>query len=265
MRTLFPSVEHEINAETFLAFNGERRYDEVLREYREHPWGLHHAQQDPRFSQKYGYEHAQMLVDLGADVHPIEHMIFTESQIGRPLIRSMHERSRFKPNESHLLRLSFGTHDLGECTHKDFADIATGDIVWAEKTEEDEKKEKKVRERIYDEEVLWFIPDKQIEIVEAITSYEHELSPKLEVAERWGYDLRGITAARLALDAIANNDDSLRTRQLARMGYEVQSRHIDFLEDNRTEAEIINRWLISSQGIRERANTELRDFSKKVL
>jgi len=257
---------HEVVPDVFIGSDGKpHAYKELLSGYSQHEWGLFHAAQDPRYSQLYGYDHEQMVIDLGDDVHPVRHMLHTESAVALPILLSKAASSSITPRESHIVRLTAGVHDLGECKHKDLGESAPGDVAYNFKKAEHEQAEKAIREIMYGR-FFGFIPDADLEEVEEVLAGQHEdLSPLFEYVERYGYYLTAICAGGLALSELEKGEESLRVTQLARLGVKVSNDHIEYLDKNRTVAKVVDRHLQNFDGLQDRIDTEFGEFLEEDI
>lgn len=257
---------HEVVPDVFVGSDGEPHfYSELLSEYSQDEWGLFHAAQDPRYSQLYGYDHKQMLIDLGDDVHPVRHMLHTESAVALPILRSKADSSTITPRESHIIRLTAGVHDIGECKHKDLGESAPGDVAYNFKKAEDEQAEKAIRELMYGK-FFRFVPETDLEEVEDVLDGQHEdLSPLFEYVERFGYYKTAVRAGQLALEALEKGEESLRVTQLARLGVKVSNDHIEYLDKNRTVAKVVDRHLHNFDGLQDRIDTEFGEFLEEDI
>ena len=77
----------EITGDTFFGEIAALSFAEVHETYVESRFGQHHSGQQLRYAKKYSYDPEQMLFDLGDDMHPVEHMRYTESEIVVPMVQ----------------------------------------------------------------------------------------------------------------------------------------------------------------------------------
>lgn len=187
--------------------------------YEAHELGQFHAGQPLRYSQKYAYDRAAMLADLGNDVHPVKHGQHTEENIVRPLLRGqlVGAAPDFSIGDIGVVRVAALTHDFGECQHPSLG-VTIGDIDYQSKTAEHELAEVPVRTQVM-HTVYPDLPDGFLEQVEDVVANKSgtPLRELFNTAEHIGYFMTMAGAGRLALRLIARQEHGLRTTQLARM------------------------------------------------
>jgi hypothetical protein len=191
------SYEAAISPDILLPGLEHLEYDELFDRYRQSPFGLHHAKQTPRYAQRYTYDHSRTLIDLGDDVHPVEHMQHTHDAITQPfVIAQAHELT---PREVVVMRLGTFLHDMGECTHPQLANHGEliGDTAYGEKLDGEETNEQRLRRHIVQE--LWpEVPaDLLVEIDEMIMDPDSKLGHMFNTIERLGYLETGLNAAKV--------------------------------------------------------------------
>ncbi len=198
----YTSAEAAISPNLLLPSLEHLKYDELFDLYRQSPFGLHHAKQTPRYAQpdKYQYDHSQIIIDLGADVKPVEHMQHTHDTITQPfVIAQAHELT---PREVVVLRLGTFFHDMGECTFHELEDIGelNGDTPYGEKVDGEESNEQLLRRYIANK--LWpEIPDDLLdEMDEMIMNPESKLGRMFNSIERLGYLETGLQASNVVVD-----------------------------------------------------------------
>jgi hypothetical protein len=219
-------------------------YASVLGSYRHSPFGRHHAQQRPRFMQRYPYDDTTALADLGTDVHPVEHMQYTHDHVTVPyILGQLIAGDTIDTDDITALRLAALTHDIGECTHPE-AGMSGGDAAWDEHTDESIAAEVQAWQNILDLlKIRAVLPQAAFPAIESIVGKGKgtEVEKRFEVIERTGYYLTAVRAARLALDAVFSSD--LRSLQLTKLAIEVGNSHRKFLLDSGTHfpAEIVEK------------------------
>jgi hypothetical protein len=219
-------------------------YVGLFNRYVTSPYGLSHAQEKPRFFQRYGYEPSQMLEDLGDDVHPVFHMRHTHDVplVGLLAVQNSGEFSvpQFTALEIVACRLTAYVHDMGEGTHTDFLGVVkevVGDKAWGTKSAEDDQKESAIRRFIF-EKLFTDIPTEILNIVDR-TILEPEDSPlgkPFEITERIGYYLTAMRAGKIALEAHFSNRsdrDEISLSQLTKLALIVSNNHHGVLDQNR--------------------------------
>lgn len=184
-------------------------YDDLFNRYAESKYGIHHAQQAPRYSGLYAYDPENMLADLGPDVHPVNHMRYTHDEVQVRLmyvqncLENVGRYEQFDPFEIVSGRLAPLFHDMGECEHEVLKEITgkvIGDLAWNTKTSADEAAETAIRYHLY-EELFPDIPTKLLDLAEdAIANQEGTLLREaFATTERIGYYLTAVRAGYLAL------------------------------------------------------------------
>ena len=217
-------------------------YTELFDRYALSDLGHSHALQQPRFAQGYGYDSAEMLVDLGPDVHPVEHGRYTHDEILVPLLFGQIQfigreaQPQLNTDDVAALRLAAYVHDFGECEDeklKAAVGKTVGDIQYGTKTDEDDDIEASIRDYIratYYEDIpedLWL----RAEAI--IRDKDDELPTRaFNLVEHMGYYLTGLRAGYLAVletrrrrdEGTAQRDD-LSYEQLCKLARSVSTHH----------------------------------------
>lgn len=210
--TLVTSLEAATSPNILLPGLEHLEYNELFELYRQSPYGLHQAKQTPRYAQVYTYDHSQILIDLGDDVHPVEHMQHTHDTVTQPFVVA--HSQELTAREVVVLRLGTFLHDIGECTFPGLASHGEllGDTAYGQKVEGEETNEQRLRQRIV-EEVWPEIPaDLLAEIDEMIMEPESKLGHMFNSIERLGYLRTGIEAS----EVLVNNYRGELVTELAR-------------------------------------------------
>jgi len=186
--------------------------------------GMWQAGQPLRYGAFGSYGREQMLIDLGPDIDPLQHMPVTELALVE-LLAGEGTSGDWSPGEVCAGRTAAMLHDIGECTHPGIAQscAVVGDIPQGEKTEEHRAAEARVRRILYD---LYCrdIPDDFLEQVEAIIA--HQVTSTIHSAFEAAHDTStlkvGLRAGRLALACMEGSMyNDIRTEQLRRMAKDV--------------------------------------------
>jgi hypothetical protein len=234
--------------EVLASVSQPREYDsvrvdpcELYNRYSTSEYGRYHATQQLRYAQDNGYRYGnreQFLHDLGPDVHPVEHMLYTHDEITVPLIaeqQAHHRSTRLSENEITELRTAAMLHDLGECTHPAVAAIVgfdpSGDVKYGTHLPDHKTQEKIVRNHIFD---LYYndVPKRLLKRVDQIDLKEVDdyTVRTFEVIERLGYYITASRAANLVMEADGSHiEDEKRIMQLGRLAISVSRNHFSFL------------------------------------
>lgn len=192
----------------------------IFARYEVHDLGVYHADQPLRYSQKYAYNRTYMLADLGDDVHPVRHGRYTEQAVVVPILSGQIEAGiidGLTQSSVGIVRMAAMTHDFGECQHPSLGETI-GDIAFYDKTCQHEEKEAEIRGRVMELVYPTLPVDFLLEVEDVVANKSGtQLRDFFNAAEHTGYFLTMSGAGRLALEAITNEDFSLRTIQLARM------------------------------------------------
>lgn len=252
---------------------GMTTYTEVFERYATSDIGKFHAQQKPRYVNRYEYDHAAMQRDLGADVHPVEHGRYTHDEVLIPLLHHQNSLAdgltleNFSAEDIVALRLAAHMHDFGECEHPEIEAVVgsvTGDIAYGHKTAEHELVESAVRgylkQRFYAD-----IPSELWESMEAIIKEEtDELAVEaFKLTELAGYYLTGLRAGYLAVLETRHRQtgkpqrDDISYEQLMRLARDVSTRHRE------TVSAFTNRFAFSSFILDQ--TTELYDAIQRTV
>lgn len=155
--------------------DGYATYDDMFRTYTVSPAGKHHKQQPPRFYAGFGCDELppELLLQLGEDTHPVEHMNVTHQWFQQIVLRDPH---LFTPYATSLGRLAGQFHDVGENTDENLAALAEvtlppGDIARGKKTDHDRQNEEKIRRAVYRHIIDPQWPADVIENVEDVVSH----------------------------------------------------------------------------------------------
>lgn len=222
----------------------EHRFSELFERYKTSIYGIFHAEQDPRFSNKYRWDYSQMLLDLGDDVHPVHHMSHTEERIVRPLLDhqlrgSEDGRQALEPGQIIAVRLAALVHDMGECEHPELKEVfgeTVGDVYYAAKTDEHENAEARIRAYFYGK-LYGDVPTELLRVAEEIVrnpGASHE-GRAFKVAEHIGYFTTGILAGVTAIelkDHGVTDEAEQRFRELSRLGLDVSARWHPVLQEH---------------------------------
>lgn len=142
-------------------------------------YGLAMADQELRFTARYGYDRERMLQDLGNDVSPVGHQYDLPRYLDIIMLRERGDGSLFgaiSDQELATLSLACAIHDIGESEHPNLLEhgiTPVGDIPAGNKTNADRAAEKDVREFFY-QEFYADVPPETIERIEAIISHHDE-------------------------------------------------------------------------------------------
>jgi hypothetical protein len=250
------------------------RYLDVHNLYAYSEYGVFHAQQAPRFSKAYPYEHDAMLVDLGDDVHPLRHMTHTESEICQPLITAQNteagNQQKFTVKQIAAMRLGTLLHDIGECEHPAILETVghvVGDVPYLERTQSDNDLEVPIRLFFYDT-LLSDAPRQVIEKAEAVISGTDNEFMQLafNTMERIGYFQTAMKAGETALGIQGDNPDDASARfvQLARLARRVSNNHIGELEQRAKDFPHTRQILQNFDWLYGRIHTELADVPMEI-
>jgi hypothetical protein len=198
-------------------------------DYATHPWGLHHATQPYRYTQRHGYNPDQMLPDLGNDIHPVRHLRVTHDHVVALGITTLGRRNAINlsdPREIAVARATSLWHDTGETTHPDLDELCgytIGDILSGTKTPEDRLQEYKLLGTVLST-VGGSLPEHfRQRILNVSTHKEDSVAHRLfDVAHEWGFYAVALRAGRLALSLRDEEPTpSHRTAQLGRLARSV--------------------------------------------
>lgn len=224
-------------------------YTKLFQRYENSVYGQHHATQTLRYNEHFGYDHSQMLSDLGDDIHPVRHMVHTESNIFRKLAQSQVSANglqKFTTKEIVAGRLGALLHDIGECELPELENHTgvkpIGDIPFHDKTDDHEETEKHIRSHIVSQ-LFHDIPHEIMEIAEDTIANKRGtlLREGFNVSEHIGYMLTGIQAGEVALE-IKNKEDNLeiRFRQLSKLALQVAPTHYEYIGENGKDFQYVN-------------------------
>jgi hypothetical protein len=219
---------------------------ELWTRYAESPHGQFHATQPLRYHQHYSYEpREQFLADLGDDVHPVRHMLYTHTEITIPFLQAQYAADptfeRFDAIQEVQLLTAAALHDLGECTAIDIKEnvgYALGDVAYGEMADDHKTREKTIRNYLFD---TYFedMPPNLLKRVDEIDLRETSdiCVEAFEVIERLGYFILSRRAAdivikskpRTAVSTGPKFRQSNRIAQLARLATIVGHGHYAFL------------------------------------
>jgi hypothetical protein len=213
-------------------------YATLSRLYEQNILGIHHANQIPRYMQRYPYNpndnFAQAVEDLGDDIHPVKHMAYTHDHVTIPYIMGeLLTGKELDPEDIHTLRLAAMTHDMGECTHDSLGDT-TGDIGLGDHTDKDKLIEAGVWDKVITRTgIRPLLPRSAIPVLRAIVmnAEDSAIGAAFEIIERTGYY---ITAAEAAYHALLADGRTKRARMLARLAIDVENNHKEFILDSGT-------------------------------
>jgi len=214
--------------------------------YMKSSWGMHQAEQPPRYAGNFGYDadnnYRQMLEDLGDRVHPIRHnLIFhTDFQMFLPskfYPDSNGQTDDIPPSDFLAARLAAVWHDTGENTSEDVEALcggSVGDIPSGEKTDADRAIERRVLSKIMGT-FLADVSDKILGLsIDFATHHprvlDHPLHTELEISHNWGEYQTGLNAGRLAVEALEDGEEGERVEQLTRIGQVVLPKIFQRLE-----------------------------------
>lgn len=192
-------------------------YDELFERYANSPYGIHHAEQAPRYSNVYAYGPERMLRDMGDDVHPVEHMRYTHDEIQIRLMYMQnclaegYEFDHFSPTEIVVGRLTPLFHDMGECEHDTLEAVTgrvVGDVAWGTKSDDDEAVEAAIRAYFYSE-LYGDVPAEILAQVEETIMHSNTsfIAESFAATERIGYYLTALRAGYLALIEFFNRQN----------------------------------------------------------
>jgi hypothetical protein len=214
---------------------------ELFKRYESSPLGIEHAKQRPRFAQEgigYGYEPLEQFQDdLGIDVHPVRHMLYTHNTIAMPLIIKQQfslNAQKFTPDGVAEVKTTAMLHDVGECTHPEIADalgiVPGGDRKYGTHSEQDKIDEKRVRNYIFAK----YFPDLPPRLLARVNQIDEKEDmddfPTLafNVVERFGYLTSAMRAALIVRHEEYTPGDE-RIAQLGRLATIVSTTHYGFL------------------------------------
>lgn len=228
-------AQQELSADTYVNNMGEDAPFDFYETYRDSRFGMHHAEQAPRFYQKYGYDQAQMLLDLGADVHPVGHMKYTHDEIALPLLSAQLASSTaraFSTLDVRALRVAALTHDIGECEGSEILEkmgFTVGDVAKMEKNGDHEDQEALIRDYLY-RQLYSDVPELLLEKAEAITmNRDNDFATyAFNSCENLGYYQTALRAGELAIFSTLPPDN--RTTQLGSLAVDVSGRWRPVLE-----------------------------------
>jgi hypothetical protein len=198
---------------------------------------FHAANQPPRFSGEYSYDPAQMIKDLGDDVHPVKHMTYTEREIAVPFLvaqNTPNPHKNYEPmsaEEVRDFRAGIVIHDMGESEHpliKDAVGYTVGDIPHRKKTTEDAKLEVNIRNYLY-YELFSSVPGDVLDGAERVIQ---DQDGAFNTVERIGYFRTAMRAGEVALRILKEDPDNRGRRliQLSRLARRVSEYQRNFIE-----------------------------------
>jgi hypothetical protein len=261
--------QQQIEAIESPIFANDTTYGDISAAYERSDFGGHHADQPLRFK-PFHYKRNRMIDDLGNDVHPVQHMRFTEQKVLVPFLMAQVESGQAEDlsvEDIKTLRFTARTHDTGECTHPALIDACgsvVGDVPHHDKTNKDEAAEESIRHYFY-EQLYPNMPTSVIVRSENIIM-QHDTSDPLtalfRAVEDVGYFKTGIRAANVAR---INNSryvfrehiSDTRLRQVGRMGLRVSNGWHASLKDREHTYPYIAAELEKSQSTMRYLNTSL--------
>lgn len=208
------------------------------------PHGLHHATQPLRYRQHYDYQpREQFLEDLGDDVHPVRHMLYTHTEITVPFLLAQRVTEsgfeRFSKVQEVQLLTAAAIHDTGECTSEDISEnvgYVLGDVAYGDAPEDHKQREKAIRGYLYD---LYFqdVPPNLLQRVDEIDLRETNdiCVEAFEVIERLGYYTTACQARDVVMAEKRNPQPSHRISQLARLATIVGYSHYNWLRSRESK------------------------------
>lgn len=205
-------------------------YSAALDHFAQSSWGVHQADQPPRYAGNFAYDaennYHQMREDLGDAVHPINHNVVAQHDYQGYLLldQLMPGGHDFSPFEIVGTRLAVTMHDTGETTHPDLVALCggvVGDVPSGEKTPAHRAIERAILTKVFEH----FLPRLDdglkgyaLDTIVHDPAVKHEPPHRLlEASHDSGEYQTGLWAGRLAVQLTRSGDDGLRTRQLARI------------------------------------------------
>lgn len=234
---------------------------EILDRYIASPYGQYHCEQRTRFAQENGYFYGtreDFISDLGQDVHPVGHMLYTHDNVTVPFLVAQRPEATFTLEEEAVLRVTAVMHDFGENGHPAIAE-AVGcepgeDVKWGTHIEGQKDAELIRRNFIYDQ-LFPDIPKQLLYQVDQVDAGHGGLGRAFNIIERLGYFMTAMIARDIAYVAdkdfhVMNPDEQKRVSQLARLALAVDYSQRGVLHSVRNEYKFVDHIL------------ELNGFSK---
>lgn len=247
-------------SDPFVYDGAELSPHELFESYSKSEYGQFHALQTPRYGQEKLYFYADrdlFIAELGDDVHPTRHMLFTHDEIVVPLLNEQRQHSRvpqFSSKQENEMRTAAITHDLGECTHPKIAETLditlVGDMPYGTYSTDDKKIEEDIREHVL-ATILPSIPASLRERIHAIDrndSPDDLVSEGFNACERLGYFIRARAASKIIVTehhlfhSYEGDPESIwRIAQLGRLAVKVENSHYSFLREKQARFPYIER------------------------
>lgn len=209
------------DGDRFLPVDQAITYHELFDMYAHSAIGQHHAAQDLRWNQ-YGVSNTGLTTAIGADAHPLNHMILTHNLALKVAARENEDMSHLQltDREQAVVRTAMLLHDMGENTHPDFANTCgvVGDVPFGLKTEAQRETEATIRRTIWEHKYGFFLPeDFRAEVESVIDHTGNERAVKTAQA---AHTLGAFQAAAHALtaseaDTTLSREDRAALRELA--------------------------------------------------
>ena len=212
-------------------------YADVFERYAAHELGVFHADQELRYSKYYGYDRPAMLEDLGDDVHPVTHGLYTHNDIVQPLLSSLGRSNAEQPTAEvvAITRIAALVHDFGECEHPELEatlGAVVGDVPHDSVTEEHKQVETTVLDHILTELYPEMNDELRNRVLDVVMRRDDEIGTRaFELAEYIGYYRTGLRAGMLAARETAARERNCprmpddNYRQLVRLGRNVSYQH----------------------------------------
>lgn len=171
-------------------------------------FGEYQAEQQPRFHKRFPIgDHKTHLELLGADTHPVKHMIYTTADLTIPAVKaqaSSKDLRQFEQNESSALIIASAIHDIDECEHPEIEDkfgFVVGDVPSIMVTAEDDIKKSQIRKDFMYPTFYSDLPDNLISDVENIITHNKSgiSGDAFRYIEKVGYLTTALTASNLAV------------------------------------------------------------------
>lgn len=240
-----------------------RRYRELYDTYAQSEHGRHHQQQPLRYEAAFGcYDRGQMLRDLGADIHPVKHMLATERTFVE-VMRHGYDRSYM---DVHVGRVTALVHDIGECTHPSLLEscgAVVGDIPQGRKTPEQRATEMRVWDSLMEQYYQEKLPDSQIAQARQVVMHRggggrFGLQAAFEAAHDTNTWRVGLRAGKLALASLEQGDtDNHRFSILRNIGLVVTRDAKGRIEEHVARFGLAGRILDNAEPLYHRIHAEL--------
>lgn len=191
------------------SFNvGEGYYKDFFDVYAQSEYGIYQRGQQLRYEVAFGcYDREQMVLDLGDDVDPVDHMLATE----RTFVELMQLVKGASPEDIHIGRLAALVHDIGECMHPSLVKkcgAVVGDIPHGKKTPEQRAAEMNVWDTLMSECHGKRLSESDTLQMRQIVTHEakKELGEPFDAAHDTNSLRVGLRAGELALQALRAGD-----------------------------------------------------------